>query len=112
MTALKYDIEIEQGADFLLTVVYKNPDGTPIDLSTHSALMQVKDVVGGRVLLSPSTANGQIVTNALGSIFIRIPFEKTLLLTALRGTYSLFIKTADNLSRSKLIFGNMALTQA
>ena len=44
MPAGKYDITIEQGATFSLTIDYEEPEGTPFDLSTYSIAAKVRSL--------------------------------------------------------------------
>ena len=41
-----YNITMDQGAQWTLTVVYDNNNGTPIDLTVYTARMQVRPKFG------------------------------------------------------------------
>ena len=40
--AVTFNTTIDQGADWFLNVIYKNPDGTPIDITGYTASMQMR----------------------------------------------------------------------
>ena len=50
MSAGKFDIEIEKGADFALNLDYKDSNDTTVDLSTFSARMQRRESSGGALI--------------------------------------------------------------
>lgn len=62
-TAVKLNLKIEQGASFEKTLTWKNPDGTPVDLTGATARMHARAKVNspGTPLLDLSTENGGIV---------------------------------------------------
>ena len=62
MTAVTYDIKIEQGATFRLSLIYEDSNGDPIDLTGYTARMQVRRKHSDPVaLLDFTTENGAIV---------------------------------------------------
>lgn len=42
--------KVIQGDNFQLSITYNDPEGTPIDLTGYSVLMEVKDRPGGKIL--------------------------------------------------------------
>lgn len=50
MTAGLYNFTIEQGTTFNRTLTWKNPDGSPINLTGYTPKMQIR-TSGGRLLL-------------------------------------------------------------
>ena len=50
MSAGKFDIEMEKGADFALNLDYKDSNDTTVDLSTFSARMQIRESSGGALI--------------------------------------------------------------
>ena len=57
MSAGKFDIEIEKGADFALNLDYKDSNDTTVDLSTFSARMQIRESSGGALICWGWTAD-------------------------------------------------------
>lgn len=62
MSAGRYDIEIEQGADFELAITYSDTSGNVLDLSGYSlARMQMRESSSAASsLIELTTANGRI----------------------------------------------------
>lgn len=90
MSAGIYKMLCEQGATFNLVLTWRNPDGTPIDLTNYSAEMRVAKSKGGTLVLNPSTANGQIVLgNELGTVMIDVDADTTSELIAGQYVYEL-----------------------
>jgi len=59
MKAGNYDITLDQGSTFTFHLTYQNSGGTAIDLSSHSAAMQVRrSSVDPDLLLNISSAGG------------------------------------------------------
>jgi hypothetical protein len=66
MSAGRYDIVLEQGATFDLPLRYLDNAGTPVNLSSYSARMQVREAPDSVLLVefnSALTANGAIFMN-------------------------------------------------
>jgi hypothetical protein len=104
MIAIRHDIDIEQGATFLMTLHFQNADGTPVDLNGYAGQMQVRQRVGGRVLASVSEGAGITTTSAEGKVEVRIPATVTAGMSIAspdtQGVYDLFVKnsaTGDSL---------------
>ncbi len=72
-----YDIEIEQGADFDLIYLYKDSNGSIIDITGYSAKMMIKSGYRSLPLVSLTQASGLTLGGALGTIGIHIPAIKT-----------------------------------
>ena len=47
MAAANYSFTVEQGATTDFEIVYKDSNGTPVDLTRYTARMQLKDSIGG-----------------------------------------------------------------
>lgn len=74
MLAGQYDITVEQGSTFSLTLTYKDQRGYVIDLTDHTARMQLRPSVGSSTIaLELTTANGRIaIDGAQGKITLQI----------------------------------------
>lgn len=69
MPAGRYDITIEAGATFQLRVTWKDPNGSPIDLTGYSARMKVKASYGGATLFTlTSPSGGLVLGGAAGTV--------------------------------------------
>lgn len=76
MAAGLYDITIEQGADFNLSFVWKQKDGTPHNLTGCHARMQIRESVAAKAkIFDLSTDNGKIsfTIPTAGVVSVNIP---------------------------------------
>lgn len=99
MTAGVHDITVEQGATFLLSVVYKDSAGAVVDLTGYTARMQIRKKKSSTTTLSDSTtANGEIViTAAAGAIAVSIPAATTAVFEGRRAFYDLEIEDGSGI---------------
>lgn len=79
MLAGQYDITVEQGSTFNLTLVYKDQRGYVIDLTGYTARMQMRSSVSSTtVALELTTSNGRItIDGADGKITLLIAAADT-----------------------------------
>jgi len=65
-----YNITMDQGAQWTLTVVYDNNNGTPFDLTGYTARMQVRPKFGAdnAVLTLSSPSSGIVITPLTGTL--------------------------------------------
>lgn len=83
---------------------------TPVDLTGKSARMQIKDKVGGTVLLELTSATGEIALNTTAStIMLRLPPDTAETLTWKKGVYDLEIFDANDVFL--LAYGAVSVTQ-
>lgn len=87
---------IVQGDSFLLSLTYNNPSGSAINLTGASALMEIRDQPGGKIVCatasgvaSASANDGIIITASAGKIDINITPEKTKAFNFPRSAYQL-----------------------
>lgn len=91
MAAATYDILIEQGATFQLNLIYRDSDNAPIDVSGHTARMQVRRTYDAPTpLLNLTTENGAITLGgAAGTLDISAAPDLTRELPPKGGVYDL-----------------------
>ncbi len=79
MNAAIYDLQVETGATFQLSMVWKDSLGAPINLSGYSAKMQFRTSPSDTtVVMEASTVAGTIVLGgSLGTISVTIPAATT-----------------------------------
>lgn len=79
---------IIQGDSFVLSLNYVDSSGSPVDLTGYSALMEIRDKPGGRILSASASyapasgsvgpiSDGIIVTASSGKIDINLSPNKT-----------------------------------
>lgn len=114
MTAVPYDIAIEQGATYAVAFEWRTdngslpPTGPLIDTSGYAAHMQIKDRSGGTVLQAFSEGHG--LTNAAGIITLRIGADVTAALPK-GGFYDLELhNVADPTNVVRLVQGKVSLS--
>ena len=105
----EYDIVIEQGTGFSLSLTYEAPEGTFVDFTGCTARMQVRVKFGAHAtLLSLTTANGGITLGANGAMTLRMTAAATAALKFSRGVYDLEIVPSAG-EPYKIIKGNVFL---
>lgn len=111
MSAVQQSITIEQGATFLLELIWKNPDETPINLTGYTARMQVRKKYADTVkVLDLTTQNGKIVLTPLqGKINVTIPATDTANVTIKTGVYDLELESSTGVV-TRLIEGSVTVT--
>ena len=84
--AAKYDIIIEQGSTFALTLYYKDDVGDAIDLTGYTVDMDIRDSHGGTEIVAATIS----ITDApTGKIAIGISATLTAAITAEAGVYDI-----------------------
>lgn len=111
MSAGIYDIIIEQGATFQMTLTWKDNAGSPIDLSGYSARMQVRtSYEAEETLVSLTSAGGDIVLGgALGTIAITIAASVTQGLQIDEAVYDL--ELVNGLTVTRLLQGKATVSR-
>lgn len=90
MSAGVYDLVIEQGATLNTTFTWKDPSGTPINLTGYSARAMFRPDYRSNTILSLSTSDGTIViTGASGIISFNVPASTTSYLSTGNGVWDL-----------------------
>lgn len=109
MAAAQYDLALEQGATFRLTITWTDSGGTPINLTGATAHMSIRSQVANTDTGAPwadlTTANGGITLGgAAGTIAILVTDAQTATMTQARGRYDLYV-TLSNGDRDRLMEG-------
>lgn len=107
--AHRRDITIDQGANYRMTIDYRNPDGTGIDLSGYTFSFYVKDRPGGTTYMNGSTYVTRDTTNP-GRILVNVPASVTAGLNFDQGVYDIVI--TNGADRTRVIQGRALLSRA
>lgn len=101
MSAGIYDITIEQGATFTLSLTWKDSTGNPVNLTGYSARMQVRTSYEAEdTLVSLTSSGGDIVLGgALGTIIITIAASATQTLQLDEAVYDLELVNGATVTR-------------
>lgn len=111
MSAGIYDITCEQGATFQRVLTWKGSNGNPINLTSYTAAMQVRDTACGQTkILEATTANSKIVLGgALGTITITVSATDTAALPVGEFVYDLELTLSGTVTR--LLAGSFTVTK-
>jgi len=111
MAAGVYDITIEQGATFQMSLTWKDSTNSPVNLSGYTARMQVRSNYEAEdTLVSLTSAAGDIVLGgALGTIVITIAASVTQLLQIEEAVYDL--ELVNGLTVTRLIQGKATISR-
>lgn len=109
MLAGRYDLTVEQGSTFNLTLVYKDQRGYVIDLTGYSARMQLRKTVShGSADLDLTTANGRIVVEGTaGRITLNIAAADT---AGLSGTGVYDLELVNGLIVQRILEGSYTIS--
>lgn len=78
MAAGTYNITCEQGATLNLVLTWRNPDGSPIDVTGYTAKMQVRaSKADSTALLTLQTGSGITLGGAAGTITLNASASAT-----------------------------------
>lgn len=113
MAAAQYDLALEQGATFRLTITWTDASNNPISLVGATAHMSIRTQVAntdtGSPLIDLTTANGGLTLGGVaGTISILITAAQTAALTVARGRYDLYV-TLSNGDRDRLMEGAVTI---
>jgi hypothetical protein len=104
--AEQYIFNVDQGSTFNEAVIYKQADGTPVDLTGWAARMQVRrNIADAATLLSLTDGDGLTITAVDGRIDIEITATQTAAIMAGTCFYDLEIYSGAVVRR--LIEGRM-----
>jgi hypothetical protein len=110
----EYNFEVKQGSSFELTITYK-PGGTPADLSTYEAKMQLREFYDKPPLLTLTSENGMLdlTSGTTGQIKIKLEKADTAKLTKPRMMYDLdiYIPGSEQTSLITVIEGVVTLNK-
>ncbi len=109
MSAGVYKMTCNQGANLNQSLTWRNPDGTPINLTGYTAEMRVARNKGGTLVLNPTTENGDIVITGLtGNVQINVSAADTADVEAGIYVYEVDL-TANNGTVTRLLEGQFVV---
>lgn len=105
-----YDIKIEKGADYDVTITWGNP---PVNLTGYTAKLEIRDRKGGSVLHDTLTeSDGITLGGAAGTIAIHREASETAAYTFQRVVYDLvLIGPTPTFATKRLLEGQVILDQ-
>lgn len=110
MPAGAYNFTCEQGAHFERTVTVKQPNGTPMNLTGHTARMHVrKDVDTSTTLVELTTENGRIVIAPLTGVLTLVLNSTETAAISRSGVYDLEVVQTATGKVTRVIEGQFIL---
>ena len=97
----KYNLTIQAGATYQLTVTWTDSAGDPINLTGFTARMKLKSTYGGDALVSLTESDGLTLGAALGTIAIVISDTRTAMLADTdhtKGVYDLEVESSGGVT--------------
>lgn len=108
--AVQYNVEIDQGADWFLNVTYENPAGTPVNITSYTAALQLRSLPDSETaVLSLTTGSGITITGASGLIAIHATAAQTRVIDDGTYYYDLEITSPQNIV-TRVIQGQAIVT--
>lgn len=89
-----YNYSIDQGADWFLTIQYKDSTGAAINLTGYTAAMQFRLIASDTTSLNLTSSSGITITGATGTLAIRITAAQSAVLIAAQYSYELEITSS------------------
>lgn len=85
--AVTYNTVIDQGADWYINFTYKNPNGTPINITNYTAALQIRtSPLAATAVLTLTSSSGITITGATGLLECHATAVQTAAIT--NGKYS------------------------
>jgi hypothetical protein len=99
--ASKYNIKLDQGSDYALSITYKDPAGNTVDLTGYTARMDVRQTYSTPTkIISLTTENGRIeLGGANGTINLSIDAANTANLPISNAVYDLELVSGGSVNR-------------
>jgi hypothetical protein len=106
--AESYNYTIDQGADWFLTIQYKDSAGAAINLTGYTAAMQFRLVSSNTTALNLTSSSGITITANTGTLAIRVTAAQSAALEAAQYDYELEITSSGGVV-TRLIQGLAAV---
>jgi hypothetical protein len=76
--AVQYNVEIDQGADWFFNVTYEQPAGTPVNITSYTAALQLRSLPETpTAVLSLATGSGITITGVSGLVAVHATAAQT-----------------------------------
>lgn len=116
MPAAKYDMQIEQGIPYKISVEYKNPEGLPKDLTGFTGKGQIKKHAWDKQPLASfdvsitDAVNGVVEISLAYDALNKIDFENETVKDKLKGVYDVILINDTTDERIRLVQGNALIS--
>lgn len=108
------DLEIYQGATFVLKLQWLDDDDNPVDLTGAEATMQIREKIDSETVLhEASSENGEITFDTTeGRATVKIPASATADFEFTSGVYDLLITRSDGNRVDPIVRGGVGVKKA
>lgn len=109
--AVTYNTVIDQGADWYITFIYENPDGTPVNITNYTAALQVRtSPLAKTAVLTLTTSNaGLTISGNAGTVNAHATAAQTGAITNGRYAYDLEITSPSGIV-TRLVQGTIEVS--
>jgi hypothetical protein len=108
--AVTYNTVIDQGADWYITFIYENPNGTPVNITNYTAALQVRtSPLAKTAVLTLTTGSGITITGNTGTIACHATNTQTAAITNGRYAYDIEITSPQNVV-TRLVQGTVEVS--
>lgn len=92
-----YDFLMRQGSTWIQSIVWKDSNGTPVDLTGYVARMQIRQQVNSEtIIVSLTTENNRIELDATnGKLTLLLDATTTAAINQFSGVYDLELESSD-----------------
>jgi hypothetical protein len=110
MVAAKHNFKMEQGATFSRTFVLTDDVGTPIDITSYIARMQIRSSIAASSTILDATSLGSYMTvgSTDGKITLTVPATVTSTYTTIDSVYDLEVQSPTGIV-TRLLEGSVKL---
>lgn len=110
MSAATHNFVIDQGADWYITFIYKDANGTAINLTGYTAALQIRDTYADSTTdLSLTSSSGITITAATGTLDVHATAAQTGAITAGNYVYDLEITSSGGVV-TRLVQGKIVIS--
>jgi hypothetical protein len=108
--AVTYNTTIDQGADWFITFIYENPNGTAVNITGYTAALQIRtSPLAKTTVLSLTNGNGITITGATGTLAVHATAAQTTTITNGKYAYDLEITSTSNVV-TRLVQGTVEVS--
>jgi len=109
--AVTYNTVIDQGADWYITFIYENPNGTPVNITNYTAALQVRtSPLAKTAVLTLTTSNaGLTITGNSGTVNAHATAAQTTDITNGKYAYDLEITSPSGVV-TRLVQGTIEVS--
>ena len=108
--AVTYNTVIDQGADWYITFIYENPNGTAVNVTGYTAALQVRtSPLAKTAVLTLTNGSGITITGNTGTFACHATYGQTSAITNGKYAYDLEI-TSPGAVVTRLVQGTVEVT--